>query len=330
MRRTTTALVAACALTAAGLFAAPAAPAAEPDSSGIDYVALGDSYSAGPLIAPPPGRSVVRTDPIECARSWNNYPAFLAGYLDVASYTDVTCSGARTTDFLTPQGGDDPYAAAQVDALTADTDLVTITIGGNDNGLFGSIIDTCGVLAEQHPHAVTPCRAHFTVDGVDTKARDARAMRATIADTVAAVREAAPNAAVYVLGYPRLMPPGARTCDAVGFAAGDVAWGNRIEHLLNRALRTGSTAAGAAYVGLYPTTRGHDACAGGRAWINGASIVWSGPKAGANFHPNRSGERAMARAVFHAVTGQPAGSAPSGTDAAPPADAIVVNPAYPG
>ena len=330
MRRTFSTLAAAGALTAAVLVGTPAAaPAAEPTPDGIDYVALGDSYSAGPLIAPPPGRSSFRVDPFNCARSWNNYPAFLAGYLDVATYTDVTCSGAQVADFFAPQGGDQPYAAPQLDALSDDTDLVTIGIGGNDYGLFGSLVDQCGKLAAAHPRAKTPCRDAYTVDGVDTKARDARAIRARIVDALDAVRAAAPDAEVYVVGYPQLMPVGAHTCDAVGFAAGDVAWGNKIEKLLNRSLRLGALSEGASYVDLQTFTRGHDACAGKKAWINGSQLVWTGPRAAATFHPNRAGERAMARGVYQAVTGLDASTAPAGVNAVPPVDAIVVNPAFP-
>ena len=65
---------------------------AEPEPELIDYVALGDSFSAGPLIPD------ARGDPASCFRSTNNYPAYLAGYLDVTSYRDVTCSGASTRD----------------------------------------------------------------------------------------------------------------------------------------------------------------------------------------------------------------------------------------
>jgi len=334
MRRTTSALAAAGVLAAAALAgtpaAAPAAAAGERAPKRVDYVALGDSYSAGPLVAAPPGKPVFRSDPQACARSWNNYPAFVAGYLRVASYTDVTCSGAQVADFSTPQGGDTPYAAPQLDALSSSTDLVTIGIGGNDYGLFGSLVDTCGDLAQEHPDDVAPCRDHYTVDGVDTKARDARAIRQRIAAAVAAVHEAAPGADVYVVGYPQLMPVGAHTCDEVGFTAGDVAWGDHIEDLLNRSLRLGATAEDATYVDTQAISRGHDACAGIRAWINGSLPVFSGPKAGANFHPNRAGERGMAKAVFAAITGRPAAKAPKGVDATPPADAIVLNPAYPG
>src|SRR3954453_16820690 len=59
----------------------------------VDYVALGVPYSAGPLIPEQ------RPDPLACLRSVNNYPAFVAGYLGVTTYRDVTCSGARVRDF---------------------------------------------------------------------------------------------------------------------------------------------------------------------------------------------------------------------------------------
>ena len=125
--------------------AAPAAPASSAPVGAparpvfprhLDYVALGDSYSAGPLI------EVGRQDPVGCFRSTNNYPAYLAGYFGVRSYRDVTCSGATTDDFRSPQtlilGDTEP--PPQLDALSRGTDLVTIGIGGNDFGLFGSLI----------------------------------------------------------------------------------------------------------------------------------------------------------------------------------------------
>ena len=62
----------------------------------VDYVAMGDSFSAGPFIG------TMRTDPTGCAGSKDNYPAFLADWLDVASYTDVTCSAATTVDLFNP------------------------------------------------------------------------------------------------------------------------------------------------------------------------------------------------------------------------------------
>ena len=96
-------LLAALALAASGCTADGASSGALPDpvidtevTTSIDYVAMGDSFSAGPFIG------TMRTDPEGCARSKDNYPAFLADWLDVASYTDVTCSAATTADLYAP------------------------------------------------------------------------------------------------------------------------------------------------------------------------------------------------------------------------------------
>ena len=306
-------------LSTAGPGTAPATAsdtsAAAPD--GLDYVALGDSYSAGPLIP------TARRDPDGCLRSTNNYPAYLAGYLDVATYRDVTCSGARTSDFAHRQSlvvG--TPAPPQLDALSADTDLVTVGIGGNDFGLFGSMVDTCQKVRDQDPEG-RPCRAAFTtrVHGhrVDTLLRDARRIQHTVGHALALVHRRAPSAQVVVLGYPRLLPI-TGTCAEVPFAAGDYGWARHVERRLNRSIRNAAAGHRATYVNLYPAFLRHDACAGDQAWINGAQV-----KIGLalSFHPFQAGEREMARATYQLMTGL---VAPTEGDAAPPAGSIVVNP----
>ena len=308
------------ALAAAGVVAAiqfrTPAPTSAPASAPVDYVALGDSFSAGPLVPD------ARSDPPGCFRSTNNYPAYLAGFLGVRSYRDVTCSGAQTRDLPRPQQlAFGQTAPAQLDALSAGTDLVTVGIGGNDFGLFGSIVGTCGALRDSDPRGA-PCRRSFTrrVDGrpVDTKARDARRVEDRVARVLLAVARRAPEADVYVVGYPRLLPERGR-CAAVPFAAGDYPWGRRVERLLNDALRAAAEGAGATFVDLYPASRGHDACAGSRAWVNGSQTLFG---LAAGFHPFQEGMRGMAGAVHTAITGE---SAPPDADAEPPPGSVVRN-----
>ncbi|HTW14793.1 MAG TPA: SGNH/GDSL hydrolase family protein [Nocardioides sp.] len=291
---------AALALTLGFAPAASAAPSAPSDvvagGEPIDYVALGDSYSAGPLVP------AQRPDPLGCLRSTNNYPAFLAGYFRVRSYVDVTCSGAQTADLdrrrqetIVPG----PKPAPQIDALSAETDLVTVGIGGNDRKLFGSMIEVCEAVAKLDAKGA-PCRRHFTNRrGVDTKLRDATKIQANVARVLRAVARRAPAAEVYVVGYPRLLPQRG-TCKAVKFAAGDYRWGNRIEKRLNRSLRRAAAATGATYVNLYPASRGHDACAGKEAWINGSTLR---PLRAANFHPFLRGMRGAAQEIYRRLTG---------------------------
>jgi hypothetical protein len=289
----------------------------QPGGEPIDYVALGDSYSAGPLIP------AQRLDPVGCLRSVNNYPAFLAGYFGVRSYIDVTCSGAQTEDLdqrrqTTIVPG--PSPAPQVDALSADTDLVTLGIGGNDYELFGSMIEVCEAVAPTDPTG-NPCKRHFTDNrGVDTKLRDATKIEKGVARVLQVVATRAPAAEVYVVGYPRLLPEKG-SCQDVKFAAGDYRWGNRIEKRLNRSLRRAATATGATYVNLYGASRGHDACAGNEAWINGSTLK---PLRAANFHPFLRGMRGAAQEIYRQLTA--GGTAPGDPVAQPPFGSVLPPP----
>lgn len=290
-------------------------PAAAPER--VDYVALGDSFSAGPLVPE------ARSDPAGCFRSTNNYPAYLAGYLEVRSYRDVTCSEAQTQDLRRPQRL--PFGATtppQLDALTAGTDLVTLGIGGNDFGLFGSIVGTCGALRASDPLGA-PCRRSFLRRAddrlVDTRARAARRVEDRIAGVLRAVARRAPDAEVYVVGYPHLLPERGR-CAAVPFAAGDYAWGRRIERLLNDSLRGAAENVGATFVDLHPASREHDACAGEDAWVNGSQTFFG---LAAGFHPFQAGMRGMAGVLHETITGR---VAPGDETAQPPPGSVVRNP----
>ena len=91
--------------------------------AGARYVALGSSYASAPGLGRPiPG------SPPQAGRTDANYAHLLAGQLQL-SLTDVTSSGATTDDVLwRSQYGQAP----QADALAPDTDLVTVTVGGNN------------------------------------------------------------------------------------------------------------------------------------------------------------------------------------------------------
>ncbi|HLN78727.1 MAG TPA: SGNH/GDSL hydrolase family protein [Nocardioidaceae bacterium] len=262
-----------------------------------EYVALGDSYSAGPLIPQQ------RPDLLGCLRSTNNYPAFLATYFSLVTYSDVTCSGAETSDMRQRQNTivPGPSPAPQLDALTESTDLVTLGIGGNDYGLFGSMISKCEEVRPQDPDGA-PCKRYYTVDGVDTKKRDARRIQPRVGRVVREIRARSPKADVFVFGYPRLLPARG-TCPEVPFAAGDYTWGNQIERILNRSLRRAAENNGATYIDLYPASAGHHACAGKKAWINGSEIK---PTEAANFHPYLKGMRGVSRAAYRQIAGETA------------------------
>lgn len=267
----------------------------------VDYVALGDSYSAGPLVA------TVRSDPTECGRSTENYPAFLADWLDVRSYRDVTCSGASTRHLARAQ---DVFGVRrvppQLDALSRGTDLVTVGLGGNDFRIFGTLSgcarsgeDACGV-------------------DLAALARDAERVRGRLARGLAQVTHRAPRAEVYVVGYPRVLPP-AGSCPAAGLSAESAAGATEVQQRLNSSLEAAADAAGATYVDLWEASLGHDVCAGEDAWVNGVRMR---PGEAAPVHPFLSGMRGAAAQAYRAITG---GQPPDGAHASPDPDAVVRN-----
>lgn len=89
-------------------------------------MALGSSFASGPGIAPR-----VSAAPRRAGRSLNNYPHRVAARARL-QLTDVTSGGATCDHILRDtQYGQPP----QIRAVEAGTDLVTLTIGGNDIGL---------------------------------------------------------------------------------------------------------------------------------------------------------------------------------------------------
>lgn len=268
----------------------------------IDYVALGDSYSAGPLV------TTVRSDPSGCVRSTDNYPAFLAGWLGVESYRDVTCSAADTSDLPRPQeviGG--TKVAPQLDALSEETDLVTLGIGGNDFGIFSSLV------------GCAPGDARACPPGLQKRLlRDAARVEARVARAVRQVSERAPEAEVYVVGYPQVLPA-EEGCSAVPLPEAQLETAATVAQRLNDSLRAGAESAGASYVDLDEASEGHDVCAGPEAWINGPQML---PGVAAPFHPVLAGMRGVAEEVFGSITGD---EAPEAETASPPRDAVVRN-----
>lgn len=279
---------------ASGAAAFPAA--ASPQQDGVQhYVALGDSYTSGPLIP------FQRPFPLRCLRSTNNYPSLIAEELDPTTFVDVSCAGADTTNMAAPQGSPLPYNAPQLDALSERTDLVTLSIGGNDFDVFADLTGVCPSLRAQDPTGA-PCREHFALPGGGDEllARIAKTRR-QVTEVVRQIRERSPRARILVIGYPRIVPPTGYCPDRLPLADGDYAYADEIERALNDALARAAAATGATYVDTYGPSLGHDVCAtGGAAWINGSQLsLFAAP-----YHPFASGMAGVASLVLDAVRGE--------------------------
>ncbi|MER5639055.1 SGNH/GDSL hydrolase family protein [Kitasatospora sp. NPDC002227] len=279
-RRLASLLTAAATLATIGL----ALPAQAQADSPVNYVALGDSYSAGSGVLP-----LDLSAPLLCARSSANYPHDLAAAAGL-SLTDVTCGGAQTKDFA---GSQYPGVAPQLDALGPDTDLVTMTIGGNDSSTFIDAILACGSAGVVTLGFGHPCQSLYGSkfdDTVDNTTYPA------LVSALQAVRAKAPNAQVAIVGYPWIVPsqavPG---CFAkMPIASGDIPYLRDLQTHLNSAVQRAAADTGATYVDMSAVSDGHDACRPiGTRWVEPVLF-------GTNYvpvHPNAQGEAAMADQV---------------------------------
>lgn len=242
----------------AGL-ASPAAHAAQE----IDYVALGDSYSSG-AGAPPYEEGL-------CARSAQGYAQLWADTHDVSSFEYAACGGATTETM--------PF---QLNALDAETDLVTITIGGNDVG-FGSTVFSCVFGDDQD-----------CVDAVNEGIEEVNAeLPGKLDATYATIRDRSPDADVIVLGYPHLVEPDG---DCLTQTKRDVL--NDGSDELHEVISARASAAEFHYVDAREYFDGHGAC-GDSPWIN--EFSWRGFAEA--FHPNAAGYSEGYLAMVNSVTG---------------------------
>jgi lysophospholipase L1-like esterase len=266
------------------LAAAPPAGAAAPTGR---YVALGDSYTAGPLIP-------TQVD-LNCLRSNRNYPSLVAASAGSTALADVSCSGATTADILVGGSGELGIALPpQLSAVTADTSLVTVEIGGNDIG-FSGIISDCAQASLNSPFG-SPCKNTYTAGGTDQLRARIDATAPKVASVLRSVRAAAPGARIVVLGYPAILPDSGYGCwPVVPIAYQDVPYLRGVEKALNTMLANTAAANDASYADVYTPSIGHDTCKGSSTrWVEGLIPENSA----APFHPNARGEAGMATALL--------------------------------
>jgi lysophospholipase L1-like esterase len=275
MRRRVAAMFVAAATVVGGFSPSHAASSSEP----LEYVALGDSYSAASGVLPPDPAA-----PLQCLRSLRNYPHVIAARTG-AALTDVTCGAADTNDFFTPQYDGVP---PQLDALRRTTDLVTMTIGGNDNGVFIGAILSCGTAGALTLGFGSPCKDEYG----DSFATDIRQLTyPALLRALRAVHRRAPNAEVAIIGYPWIVPEKVGCFDKMPIARGDVPYLRGIQALLNRKIQQAAAATGTTYVNMNGVSDGHDACKPlGVRWVEPV-LQTTNPVV---VHPNALGEAQMA------------------------------------
>ncbi|HEX8752138.1 MAG TPA: SGNH/GDSL hydrolase family protein [Solirubrobacterales bacterium] len=281
-RRRLSAAALALALAALLALALAAGAQAEPN-----YVSLGDSYTAGPFIPNP-------VLPLGCLKSDHNYPHLAAPGLGLP-LRDPSCSGATTADMTNPQSIEiDGPNPPQIDALSGDTEVVSLTIGGNDIG-FSEVAQSC-ITLNPFSH---PCKDKYDPGGHDILAERIAATAPKVAGVLEDIHTFSPHARIYVLNYPAIFPETGYGCWPqlpLGFE--DVPYLRSVEKNLNSMLATEAAAHGATLVNWYSASIGHDAC-------KSSSVRWVEPLVPSNpaapLHPNLAGMEGGAAALLAAA-----------------------------
>lgn len=272
-------------LAALALFTASIAGLAS-SANAASYVSLGDSYVAGPFIPNP-------ILPLGCLKSDHNYPHLAAP--SIGPLSDPSCSGAETEDMTNPQNVDpDGPNPPQFNALTASTEVVSLTIGGNDIG-FSEIAQSCITF---NPFS-SPCRDKYNSGGKDQIAERIAATAPKVAAVLQGIHARSPSARVYVLDYPAIFPPSGSGCwpqMPISFKDAPYLRAKQLE--LNAMIAAQATTNGATLVSWYAASIGHDAC-------KSSSVRWVEPlvpnNPAAPIHPNRRGMEGAASVLVGAV-----------------------------
>jgi lysophospholipase L1-like esterase len=220
--------------------------------AGGNYVAQGDSYASG--------TGTREYFDAACQRSVHAYPQQLAAQEGLV-LSHVACSGARIPDVRTKQLG----------ALSAATNLVTISIGGNDAN-FANVITQC---AKPFP---------FTCTGDITNSRNfiTNTLPGQLDSLYTEIRTRAPNAHVIVVGYPRLF--NGEECNLLArISPAEQSSLNSVADLLATKTAALAAAHGFDFVDPRAAFNTHRIC-DDVEWLNGLSNP-----IGESYHPNRLG-----------------------------------------
>jgi lysophospholipase L1-like esterase len=234
------------------------------------YVSLGSSLASGFGIA---------NQSTPCGRSDKSYARIVAAKYKL-QLVDVSCGAAVVPNVLDrPQGASPP----QIDAVTADTRLITIGLGGNDIGYNGTAL-ACG-----DPTAV--CTAPPTL------AADEAALPAKLDAMLTAVKAKAPAATIVVVTYPREFPK--TNCPALSLTDEELAMLQQMGATIEKALVGAAKRARVLLADPYAQRGDHTACASeSKRWTAGNQVT-----DGFAYHPTALGHQEMATLITKALNG---------------------------
>ncbi|MCD2192011.1 SGNH/GDSL hydrolase family protein [Actinomycetospora endophytica] len=259
--------------------------------SGGKYVAMGSSFAAGPGITP-----VVDA---AASRSGRNYAHQVAHTLDL-ELVDVTFSGATTADILTtPQRGRPP----QIEAVTPDCELVTITAGGNDLGYVGTLFAAGALGSALRWLPLVPVSVRERLGDLvsfrttpDAAPDVFAAVAASQAEVVERVRARAPRARILLVDYLTLIGA-ASVAPLTPAQAGSAA---AVGRGLAQAFRDAAARSGAELVAASVASVSHGV-GSPDPWVYGFELGIPGRGGPVPYHPNLTGMTEVAELVVETV-----------------------------
>lgn len=273
--------------TAAVALGVTALPADAASQSLVDYVAIGDSYTAGTGAGAPE-----RPAGVACWQSSAGYVETVAKTGKVDLVANAACHGAVLSTLsptydqaiYTPTVQEQILALAADQKLSGETDLVSITAGANDLG-FAYVLGVCASSGE------AACQAAVAQA---TSPQALAFLTASLIQTYGAVHQYAPDAKIVALGYPLLFDP------ASSFAPVPVANQvliNQATLVVNSTIADAARTAGVQYIDVTGRFAGHEANSAD-PWLQLSLASFT---ADYNFHPTPEGHRAYASALLAAV-----------------------------
>ncbi|TCN34679.1 lysophospholipase L1-like esterase [Kribbella orskensis] len=227
----------------------------------VEYDALGDSYASGYGV--PPYEA--------CGRSQSAYAVQLNGRMKIDLDDVVACAGATTASLV---------AGGQLNALDDDTDLVTISIGGNDIGWSTAVVACLGGTDAQ-------CAGGLAA----TSGRVTTVLPGLLDSVYSQVSARAPEAHVVVTGYPRLFSPEYGAFLAVSAPEQEAL--NDGADLLNGVIAEAAAEHGFQFVDVTKRFLGHG--------VNAPDAWVLGPFDPGAFHPNTAGYEAYTAALTASI-----------------------------
>lgn len=305
------------------------------------YVALGDSYSAGEGT----GDYSYGTGTLNhCDRSPHAYGPLLSTDRNLGTIGFFACSGAVTADIVAPNAklnvdvNTGLPEGPQIDRLSDQTKVVTLTIGGNDVG-FSEVVKAClfarfavrqvwghpGCSNDKALQATVQRRLNALAGGTTTTTPLGTDIH-SILSVLLLIHQKAPSAKIYIATYPRFFGPFKGECGigsviaknvpGLGFASAavkitgtDAQWLNDQADKLDTTIATAAkqapviSGASVTLVDAAAAFDHHRLCDNLTSWL-GPVTGTADAKAGtasidsASFHPTTEGQKLGYEAAF--------------------------------